>query len=81
MLEMHGYINRPKPTQFKLSLMRYPTGRWGFVGSIPISLTVEKTNSIGQDFRDSKIYETEERAINDAKLNGYKMNTYYPIRA
>ncbi len=79
MLEMHAYINRPKPTQFKLNLMQYPTGRWGFVGNIPISLTVLKTNSIGQDFRDSKVYETEEQAISDATLNGYKMNTYYPL--
>ena len=79
MYEIHNYVNRPRAENFRLYLQQYPSSKWGFVGTIPICLAEHRTNSIGQDYFDSKIYDTKEEAINDAKLNGYEMGKLYPI--
>lgn len=54
-----------------LYLFQYPTGRWGWVGSIPLILcrVNEKKNFCGADYI-SKIYETKDEAIQDANNNG-----------
>jgi len=77
---MYEFINRPKAENFSLYLQRYPSGKWGFVGTIPLALAERRTNGIGQDFFDSKVYDTKENAIKDAKLNGYELGKLYPVQ-
>lgn len=53
---------------YTLTIMQYPSGKFGFVGSVPPELCEEKKNHIGQKHFASKVYETRE-AIEQAKLN------------
>ena len=46
------------------AIIKYPTGKYGIVGSVPIELTIEKTGSWGMPYRDSITYETEKDVIN-----------------
>lgn len=77
MYEMHDWINRKHSTHFKLNLTQYPSKRWGFVGTIPVSLTRERKDHLGFTITDSKIYDTEQEAIIDARANGYELDTLY----
>lgn len=67
---MSDYNDLVRYTKAKLStaIVKYPTGRYGLVGSMPIELTNEKQNSIGQTIHDSMVWSTEQDAIN-ALLN------------
>lgn len=46
----------------KTTIIKYHTGKYGFVGSIPINLGYWKKNRLGQDIFVSKIYNTKEEA-------------------
>ena len=52
-------------TNAKLStgITKYPSSRYGLTGSMPIELTKEKQNSIGQTIRGSMIWDTEQDVI------------------
>lgn len=78
MYEMHAWINRPQVKRFKLHLREY-NGNWYFVGSIPLELTQEKRNTIGQEYRDSKTYHSEAEAVQDAENHGFKMGVVYEV--
>ena len=51
------------------SIIQYPTGKFGFVGSIPKNLGYWKKNSIMQDIFVSKVYNTKEEAERELKGN------------
>jgi len=59
--EMAQYINR-KGT-FSTAILKYPTGRFGIVGSVPFELTVSVPNSITLGARKSMAWDTEDEAI------------------
>ena len=46
-----------------LIIIRYPSSRYGFVGSIPFDLTHEAPSLYEPHYRASNIYETEQEAI------------------
>ena len=46
----------------KTSIIEYPTGRYGFVGSVPMELCRHEKNALHQDIYPSKVYETREEA-------------------
>ena len=45
-----------------VSIIEYPSGKFGFVGSLPESLTVTITNKAGQVVQISRIVNTQEQA-------------------
>lgn len=49
------------------AVSKYPSGRYGIVGSIPFELTVEKRGKFGP-VRNSMVWETEQEVV-DALLN------------
>jgi hypothetical protein len=62
------FMNQSK--NYKCSIIEYPSGRFGFVGSIPSELCELKTNKIGQEYFASKVYNTRleaEIALNSIK--------------
>ena len=54
---------RYQKTAKSTAIMQYPSGKFGLCGSMPIELTVEKVNNIGQTFRDSQVWQTEQEVI------------------
>ncbi len=58
--------------KFKLYLQKYSTGKYGWGGSIPIELCELKKNHIGQEYMDTKIYDTLDDALKDAETNHIK---------
>lgn len=59
--EIAQFINR----RWKLStaILRYPSGRFGIVGSVPYELTEPAKNSLTPGLRKSMVWETEQEAI------------------
>jgi hypothetical protein len=55
--EAMGLLSAPLPTV----ILRYPSGRYGFAGSVPVELTEEPRGLFGA--RPSKSYATEQEAI------------------
>ena len=51
---------------FSTAILRYPTGRFGLVGNIPLELTRIRKGYFG-DIRDSMVWDTEQEVI-DALL-------------
>lgn len=47
---------------YGLHTIQYPSNRWGFVGSIPEVLCIEKSGMFGP-YLDSPVFETEDEAI------------------
>ena len=64
--ELGRFINNKIP--YSTAIIKYPSGRFGLVGSMPIELTVVKRNACYQEYRASLVWETEIEAIN-ALLN------------
>lgn len=63
MNEFQAFIDATNGTRkHKTSILKYPTGKYGFVGEIPESLGTWKENSIGQAIFCSNIYKTREEA-------------------
>jgi len=62
---MSDWNDLVRHTKAKLStsIIKYPSGRYGLVGSMPIELTRETQNSIGQTIHDSMIWDTEQDTI------------------
>jgi len=58
---------------FKLTLDQYPSGRYGFCGSIPIELCKWKEGLFSQYV--SIVFETKEEAIQKAKDVGIDITT------
>ncbi|HEY5141285.1 MAG TPA: hypothetical protein VIJ25_18525 [Methylococcales bacterium] len=55
--------------KYKTSIIQYPTGKFGFVGSVPEILTRENPKpNIASAERVSKIYEKKEEAQKDLDL-------------
>ena len=54
-----------KQSVHKCSIIQYPNGKFGFVGSIPENLGYWKRNSIQQDIFVSKVYNTRGEAERD----------------
>lgn len=52
-----------------ISVIKYPSGKYGFVGSLPLELTKTITDQMGKPMQVSKIFDTEEQA--DLVLAGY----------
>jgi len=52
------FMSAPKAT----GVIQYPSKKWGIVGSIPVELTQIKTTKLGQEYRDSLVFETQEDA-------------------
>ncbi len=50
------------------TIIKYPSGKYGFVGSLPLSLTTTKRNSIGQEYQASKVFNTEQQAQIELEL-------------
>ncbi len=50
-----------KPGRFKPAINEY-NGKFTFVGSIPENICIKKTNSIGQEYLASPVYNTREEA-------------------
>jgi len=66
---MTKFINFPSEGHLSTAIHRYPTGKYGIVGSIPIELTKISTNGTPQipPNRVSMVWEIEQEAI-DALL-------------
>ena len=47
---------------YKLSIIKYPSAKYGFVGSIPIELCELRINKICQEYYASKVYDTLQEA-------------------
>jgi hypothetical protein len=62
-MEMTQYINNK--AKYQLSIIQYPSGRFGFVGSVPADLCEEKPYHLGGTCMKSKVYETKEAAEKD----------------
>ena len=45
-----------KKEEYKLSIVKYPSGKYGFVGNIPEELCELRKNNIGQEFLASKVF-------------------------
>ena len=61
------------PVTYQLSIIQYPSGRYGFVGSVPIDLCREVRDCWNVPSFQSKIYESREAAEQEAKGKGYKV--------
>ena len=48
--------------RYRLSLIKFPSGKFGWVGSVPVVLCKENYSS--------KVYDNEHDAIQDAGING-----------
>lgn len=46
----------------KISIIKYPTGKYGYVGTVPFELTRPIKTSIAGESRTSMIFETEKEA-------------------
>jgi hypothetical protein len=67
MYEISEYVNRKR--KLSTAILRYPTGRYGLVGSMPIELTVEVKHPLSwPPPRESLVWDTEQEAI-DALLS------------
>lgn len=64
--ELSQFINRKG--SFSTAILKYPSGRFGIVGSIPYDLTEPAKNSLTPGLRKSKVWETEQDVI-DALLS------------
>ena len=51
--------------KMQLAIIQYPSGRFGFVGSVPAALCVEKKYHLGGTIMASKVYNTREEAEKD----------------
>jgi hypothetical protein len=49
--------------RYGLHIIQYPSKRWGFVGTIPAILCVEKKGSFGEPYYASPSFETKEDAM------------------
>ena len=48
---------------YGLHTIQYPSKKWGYVGTIPEVLCVQKIGSFNVPYLDSRVFETEEEAI------------------
>jgi hypothetical protein len=48
---------------YGLHTIQYPSKRWGYVGTIPEILCIEKKGSFNVPYMDSRTFDTEEEAI------------------
>ena len=60
---------------YKASVIKYPSGKYGFAGSIPKSLMIKDKNHLGQEYYKSPIFKTELEAKKALKVNvnGYEI--------
>ena len=58
-------------TKMPTAILKYPTGKYGICGSIPIELTEER-NSSYETIRVSKIFNSEEDVIKALVSVGYE---------
>ena len=66
MYEIGDFIrHQDKGAKLVTAIQRYPSGKYGFVGGIPIELTHESESGTPQwpPVRVSNVYETEQEAI------------------
>jgi len=49
--------------RYGLNVIKYPSGRFGFVGTLPEMLTEERTQKNGLKYNCSKVFNTENEAI------------------
>jgi hypothetical protein len=75
--EMSAFINQKPATNFRINIIQFPSGRWGFVGSIPLVLTKENKTSLVPGARSSKSYDSKEDALADAAKEGYYEGKLY----
>jgi len=63
-MEKTPIVRKPlfKIGNYGLHLIQYPSGRWGFVGSIPEVLCIEKQTKFGPQM-DSPVFETEAEGL------------------
>lgn len=61
MYEISEFINRKR--KYSTAILRYPTGRFGIVGSVPYELTEPDTRSYTPGARKSMVWDTEQEAI------------------
>lgn len=47
---------------YQVSITQYPSGKWGFVGSLPEALTITRKDHLGHLRQVSKITSTKEQA-------------------
>lgn len=74
--EMIGEIGRfvNSKRSYSTGLIQYPSKRWGIVGSIPAELAIEKENSQGMKYHDSKVFQTKEEGHNELVKLGFSTN-------
>lgn len=65
--ELAQAMNLLKRGKLSTAILKYPSGRYGIVGSIPFELTIEKRGKFGK-VRNSMVWETEQEVV-DALLN------------
>ena len=60
--ELSNFINNK--ARMSTAILRYPSGRYGIAGSVPYELTEPAKRSLTLGARNSKVWETEQEAIN-----------------
>lgn len=77
--EISQFVNRPQPTAFRINIMQFPSGIWGYVGTIPFALTEENKRSLVPDARQSRHFPTKSGAITAAESAGFKEGRLYSL--
>lgn len=49
--------------RYGLHTLQYPSGKWGFVGTIPAQMCIEKITKTGLKYMDTPSFDTEQLAI------------------
>ena len=55
-------MNFNSTIKHKVTIIKYPTGKFGFVGSVPVELLIPAVNHLGQKHMKSPIFTTREAA-------------------
>jgi len=61
MNELASFVNRKAP--MATAILKYPSGRFGIVGSVPYELTEPNREALNPGTRKSKVWATEQEAI------------------
>lgn len=77
--ELALYMNARMST----AITKYPSGRYGIVGSVPVSLCTQATNAIGQTYYKPKVWDSEQEVKAALIAEGvpfFQLNdcTWYP---
>ncbi len=78
--EISQFVNRPRPKAFRINIIQFPAGTWGYVGSIPFALTKEdKTSLVVGGSRRTLSFATRKEAVTTARKAGFKEGTLYSL--